>query len=938
MDDLSADEKDLLNRVKVDPALEALFFRKAKGLKWFDPLNDAGYFAAEKIPSPVPAKEKGYVNVPRWGPIQYLVETAPELVDDQSDKYAPCFLTIIMEATEYARERQFGSYHVWWQFSKIITIIPTRFIHLDFIDVVNYWLDDIYETGLVAANLGEKWLVRLLGNDSDSHSLELAVLVIESLYKVNYVERDSEPEKYDAFLRFNAHYAKKITEKTANTAGQRLGYQAVKIYQNRLEDILRVCGNDRWSSMWQPAIEDHEQNKYHDKAENLIIKAYRECLLGYFEYNLAEASEHCTILLTSEFQVVQRIAIHIVTQHHEACRNLTDTILDVQFLQSNYQHEFWCFIHSCYGDFDETQRAKLLDLISGQSRQDSDGKVLVGATAYEQAGWLEAIKDYGARESKAYQDALAISGSVPEHPSFSSYMSSGWYAPKSPYQIDELSSLSTLALVGKLATFEETGGWCEPSLEGLASAVKQLFVEYPLRYYTDLSQFAALDLHFAHAIIEAYKQLWTEKASLPWDDIWGALLSFSSEIINNASFWHEEVTPSNDSIVANSGWLVSSLARLLEAGAKSDDHAFNSNYHGEVESLIAAILTNKAGEEFTETTDAVSLAINSPRGQCLEALINLTLRCCRLEDKLKGQHSETWRHFEPYFEFEFSRAKQGEYEFATLVTNYLPNFLYMSGDWIIQNLPQIFDRTDYQKWLCAMQGYSYVGKVYDDIYQYLKSTGDYLAGLDDKNLIERVDDRFIQHIFVAYLNDFECLDDEAGLLKALIDRKNTKELSQLIWFVGTFGRNAEVEVRDKVYRIWTELIGILDITTKEGRQLASSLCTWAVFVDVVDQERKDILLRIAPYADESHHAYSLLENLARLSKKQPREVNEIWQRMLTVSVSDYPDDAVREMLKNLLALGLEGRRLANETVSKYLEKGADRPRQWLREIEAGSNS
>jgi len=76
-------ELDLLQRVDEKEELRPSFFRKVKGLKWFYPLAERGYFKPDNIPKPVPAKEEGYVDIPFWFVVDCLVKTVPELSDDK---------------------------------------------------------------------------------------------------------------------------------------------------------------------------------------------------------------------------------------------------------------------------------------------------------------------------------------------------------------------------------------------------------------------------------------------------------------------------------------------------------------------------------------------------------------------------------------------------------------------------------------------------------------------------------------------------------------------------------------------------------------------------------------------------------------------------------------------------------------------------------------
>ncbi|WNM57328.1 hypothetical protein [Candidatus Nitrospira allomarina] len=932
---LSARELDLLQRIDEKEELRPLFFRKVKGLKWFDPLTERGYFSPDANPKPVPAKEEGYVNIPFWPVVDYLVKTAPEFADKKNQEYAEKFLQVLVDVTTYAKNNGISNYRTWSQFAEILTQIPHNSIPLNTIDIVDYWLDDKYEQGLVAQKIGKKWLPRLL-QLSDDHALQLAKRIIELLYKVIFVERKyGEKGKQESSLRFKAYHAQKITEMIARLAGEKLGLEAIRIFDALLRNTLEQHENDLWSSIWRPAIEDHEQNKRREDAGNVLIQAYRDSIVGYIRTNPEEASKYVKSMLESEYQTIQRIAIYVITINYHLFTIGIDSLLAEKYLDSNYRHEMWNFINKSYPHFSVTQKEKVLELIASITRQDDNGEYHAGATAYNKAIWLSAIKAHGDREAQLYAENTDIARTEPDHPNFSSYMSVRWGGRKSPRTQEELQALSIDELIQELENYKDPVGFDEPGLEGLVKVFKQLVKTEPLNFYLNLNKFINLDLAYIYEIIEAYRDLWAEKAKLPWDEIWKKLLDFCSDIITQERFWDPENAKQRGKFVANRYWIVSSIGQLIKAGATSDDHAFNERYLAGAEKLIAYLLNLEEGNEYKEDSDAVFISINSPRGHCLEALINLTLRSCRIADKNNNKdHSEIWAHFQHYYDSELDRAdsKIPEYEFATLVTNYLPNFLYMSKGWILENLSRIFDQDHYLKWLCAMQGYAYVGTISQEIYNYLKEHGDLLKVLDDENIKDRVEERAIQNIAIAFINDFESFEEDNSLINILITRNDQKEISHLIWFLWTLKKKGDDKLKKKIYELWQKIQENIDLTTKEGRRMASQLCFWAVFIEQIDEERRQLLLAIAPFSDESHNSDALLESISEISKTQPFEAHEIWMKMLEGSTPDYPEQAVRKIFTNLLNTGAEGVRKAKEAESVYLKSGNDRPSIWLREI------
>jgi len=340
-------------------------------------------------------------------------------------------------------------------------------------------------------------------------------------------------------------------------------------------------------------------------------------------------------------------------------------------------------------------------------------------------------------------------------------------------------------------------------------------------------------------------------------------------------------------------------------------------------------LKRERGSEFKLTDDAVSISINSPRGRCLEALIKLTLRSCRLADSLNKEHKTAWKRFEVIYDNEMVLAKSGQLEFVTLAAMYLPQFLYMSKDWIISNLPGIFDTERRQVWLSAMQGYSYVSSVNAEVYAFLRDKGHFLRALDDVDLKDKVIERVVQHICVAYLYDQESFDDPSSLISTLLQRHSYDELHQIIWLIWTIRDNADEKLLGKILQLWHRLLAVIDPKTEEGRQLLAELSDWSVFVEKVDTATKNLILASAPYSGAGYHSHILMESIARFSEQQPSDAYDIWMEVLKGGNPDYPPEAVHKALINLSKNGNHGMREAKRIAGEYMKKGDQGPMRLL---------
>ena len=110
MDNLSPAERDLLVRIDAKEELRPFFFRKVKGLKWFNALDKRNYFDPDGNPAPVSTGEEGHVYIPHWPITHYLVATSPELLIEKNRAFAKRVLEIIRAVTDRARRENFSNY------------------------------------------------------------------------------------------------------------------------------------------------------------------------------------------------------------------------------------------------------------------------------------------------------------------------------------------------------------------------------------------------------------------------------------------------------------------------------------------------------------------------------------------------------------------------------------------------------------------------------------------------------------------------------------------------------------------------------------------------------------------------------------------------------------------------------------------------------------
>lgn len=938
VDPITANQKSALNRALRKPLLLPILIKKISGLQWFDAFEEAGLLLPEKNPHPIHAEEEGFFRIPPWVITEYLVSSSDLLKKVEHIDYAEKYIAKIREVTKYAIDNGFGNYRTWVQFSKILSNLPPNLISLKDIDLVEYWLSDKFETGLLLEGLSN-WILLLLDQDT-GHSRQLVVTLLDKIYTFTFDSKKlGSTDSVEAKFKYHSYAFDQFIEKTCFKVGQVIGLDAITLLQKRLETILQRQNDDLYSALWRPAIEEHSQNMSREDAVESVLISFRDALLGLTSSYSETTEAYIKQLLTSEYNVIKRVAVHVISEHFDIWNDSTNPILvQSPFFTYHFQHEVWRLLDKNFDKFSSPQKKETYNIINQIVIKGDNGQHNDRATAFQKLNWLTAIKDKDNEALQLYDQEVAIAGQVPEHPGFSCYSSSSAVLHKSEVSVLEMASIPTAELVIILNEYEQPPQRRHdgPSIEGLAKEFRAYVKTKPSEIINDLELLKSLRLIFIYELIEAYSDLWNKPSltsTLDWNKGWNKLIGFYCDLVLKKDFWGEENNLESSAFVANRSWIVGSIGRFIESGCREDDHAFDSTLIEPSKDLLIALLSRQAGNKFEEDSNAVSIAINSPRGKCIEALINLALFSCRQAKKNNKSHEEAWKLFEPFFTQELTKADNGEYEFSTLGTNYLRNFIYLSSQWVTSNLPDLFCQENKVAWRFAMQGYSYVNKLVPSVYEYLKDQELFFMVLDDAVLEKRVKERFIQLMVISYLQGRESLEENGCLLKHLIDRQQTLELQHLIRFAwSTRASDENDELAQKIIALWPMILEKIDISSTEGKKLASQMCLWTTFITKLEGEQLDWITKIAPFAELNNNGYVLLKNLARLSKEYPLEAANVWQAMLERSSYDYPEESITEILINLELFGQNGRKAADVIVSKYMNYGYQRPFDWLRNI------
>ena len=90
-----------------------LLLKRSNPERFFDALQEAGLFAPSKNPAPVPAEQEGYVRIPYWSPLDYLVAVA-KIAGERNDlELAAKVMAVVRDVSSWrdANNKPTENYH-----------------------------------------------------------------------------------------------------------------------------------------------------------------------------------------------------------------------------------------------------------------------------------------------------------------------------------------------------------------------------------------------------------------------------------------------------------------------------------------------------------------------------------------------------------------------------------------------------------------------------------------------------------------------------------------------------------------------------------------------------------------------------------------------------------------------------------------------------------
>lgn len=900
---LTTNERAFIDKMKESEELArhgfSLLLKRPDFLRFFQPLCDAGLFAPERNPAPEPAPEQGYVRIPYWSALDYLVAIAKQLGKTNDLQLANRVMDIVRAVSKWREPdgQPRHNYNTARRFTEILGCLPTSTVSKTDLELLAMWLNDRFERMLVAVAIDETLLPHLLASSS-AEDWEKAVRVLQHATAITWVEEPGVRTKAPRTI-VDDYWLHQLLSRHVKTLASRRPQDTVQLLEGRVREVYATDLRKDHSSIYRPAVEDNAQNHQFRSAENRTVEALRDALLTWAANEPKVSESYVGVLLLSDLEILRRIAIHVLNQHWPTMHSLYLPFVQGESFRPGHLHELYALLTARFVEFTGPERDATIDAIRRiPTPEHTEDPEL--ALKRLQRRWLTAIVGKGAAHADDWMAELSADPAVgppPLHPDFTSYMTSSWGPGASPYTIEELVGFADAHLLtDRVNDFEETGAWGNPTLDGLTSTLQNAARTNPATFLRVLPDLVGAKNGFQQAFIRGLQQAWEAKEQSPpcnWAEGWEQFIRFLEQLaVKSAPVADED---------HQHKWLLATIADALRAGTQDDEHAYEPALLPRGQGIIDALL-QRLPAETKLTDDPMSTAINTPKGRAIEALFSHALRVCRVADRATGNHTAAWAQLRPIFDRELNGCQNNNVEFSTLCGGYLAQLEYLDAGWTAEHIPHIFPGNVPVNDQAAIAGLAYAGFT-RNIYEYLLRGGiiDRALHYDLKGREAR--EKLLERIAAAYVWGIETLDSPR--FQTIFDNGNPKELEQITWTLWTLRQqNVTDDQRERILVFWDRCVIWAHSQVPIPAGLLSALSGLATYVTVIAEREHRLLLAVAPHVGIDYRVYEFLDELLRLAEQNEAVIIDVVDAMTKAHAPEYDyEDRLQKLLRTLAAKG-----------------------------------
>ena len=879
------------------------FFSNLHSEEWLLELYKLGYF--NPINNPEPEEDldnEGYFSIPHWTVFEYLIKIVEKGVSEESAKIINKILHDIINYSKPDGYR-IDNYITDGKVIEIFSKLPINFIDDDFFIFLEKALNSKWAPDFISGEIERCLILRLVQENAKDLIIRLLSIILQ------YKESKKGLNNFESIM--SDFWLKELFDKYSEKIINICGSDLLAVVESKIKSI-KDNKKESFHYITIPSIDGHYDRHSTEYYVNQLVYLLRDILLN----SQPEIVKSKITEYLKKEDIFQRISVYVIGVRFEELKdylfNIDYNPIDKSFLK----HElFELFTNNCK-TINTSHLEKIIEWIESQeiivpeNKKDNKRDIEL-STAYRKKEWLFSLLESGDEKIKAlYKKYEEINPGQINHPGLNFWSESSWVEEKSPITKDRLTQLSNEEIAEYLKKFKGGSHWDGPTKQGLSDVLAASITENPKKFTSDLSPFLGVDILYVNSIIKSFQDAWKNKKIFDWD----ALFLFIENIINDDNFW--ELTYQKGEYNFKN-WLLSSVAELIEVGTQSDENAFDINLLPKAIDILLIIANRSVSDLENINNDVVTSVLNSVKGKVYKSMIDCSLRNARVvADK---ESKEKWVSIiREHFDYIINNDDEQNVEFFTVCGEYLKNIYYLDSVWVVKNIKKIFPEKNDVYWEASFTGYLYYS-LNKELTPIVINSGVYSRAIDYNLNGEYANKYLVQHICLFYTEGLEKLNNADSLIVKLLNKKNKKHISEVIWYFWSQRENISTKVRERIKPIWGYLINILK-NDKEGesKEHLSNLSKWLSLVHDIDNDIFEWLKISARCFTKEYKASMFVEYLHQHSEKKPEVVGEIFVELLNSGVFPrFREEDIIGIVEELYNRGFN--EIANLICNKYAE-------------------
>jgi len=896
-------EERIFQLIKNDNLLESEFLRQLSKSEnpspWLRPLKGNGYFNPQN--NPMATSDYGSY----WNAMGALENIAKVNNKDLSKEITGDIKAIIGSIIDYRDEnkRRIENILTDRHIIRIIFLLPSDDINEQYLDFVKNCLHFYHENILIAIEIGEFVIPRLVENENCDLLLNILDISL-GFMRTN----TSTFEEYTSVL--SPFYLQTIIKKFTTQIILTCGSSAIRIALQKIEQIIAEDPS-QFNEVWLPSVK--EENEFKDRYDTQIIQFI---WLGLRKLETAQIKEIIVDLLDKEHPIFKRIALSIIDDKYTEFKDLFWNLKTNPLPDYHLKNELYELFSNHCKEFSDNEVNTIIEWIETYHEEqipDEENEEQEKYLAYVKKEWLLALLPTGSSKVQTlFNHYDCIDPTKISHPG-RNLVIEHFSDLTSPITKEELIQKNNTEIVDYLNTFEdEIFGKSSISRHSLCEIFRNSIIEYPQKYVQDLDPFLNSDRVYQYEIFLGLFEAWRKEKEFRWDK----LLHFINSILESENFWTDSYPEGQ---FHYRDWIISRIAILIEEGTKNDTNLLDLELLPEVENVLL-ILAKNSESDLSNYGDLVTSVLNSNKGCIYSAMINYSLcfaRHNRINEEIRWPEA-----IKEDFEKRLNPDIEPTVEFSVTLGKYLSNLCYLDKEWVQVNFNRIFPKDDNIHWNAAFSAYLFYSQIRKDIYILLKENGHYSKAISNQFEEPRINERLIQHICIGYLEGIENLEDEESLIYQILETWNSEQIVEIIRFLRWFNKNIDPEKRLMIIPLWKKIVSkiSLDIENPNNIKILSELNKWIALVDELTDEICGWLKLSVKHIRQ--YDIGFIEQLRRHSETKPKCAGELF---LTIVESGNFNEFQKDEIIKFVSILYEKKETENadRICNLYLSAGID---------------